>query len=152
MRIKVITARFINEEILNRIEEDDSFFQQNNYAIHDYTDSKGVYELDIYLPETADEKDIYRHFHQRYPELKKFEIHYENQEDWFEKWKQSLKPIWLTEKFLVDPALNQTDEVHMIKITPGMAFGTGYHETTRLTAELLQQYAKTGDEMLDLGC
>lgn len=152
MTIKVINAHFTNEEIINRIEEDDSFLQKNNYAIHDYLDSKGVYELDIYLPEAEDEKNTLNHLHRCYPELQNFQIHYENQENWFEKWKQSLKPIWLTEKFLVDPAIKQNDEVHLIKITPGMAFGTGYHETTRLTAELLQKYAKTGSQMLDLGC
>ncbi len=152
MRVKVISARFKNEEIINRMEEDYFFFQQTNYAIQDYIDSKGYYELDIYLSEETDEKDIFTHLHQRYPELQNFSINYQNQEDWFEKWKQSLKPIWLTEKFLVDPAINSKDEIQVIKITPGMAFGTGYHETTRLTAELLQEYGKRGDHMLDLGC
>jgi ribosomal protein L11 methyltransferase len=152
MRIKVISTRFTKEEIINRIEEDYLFFQQTYYAIHDYMDSKGCYELDIYLSEEANENDIFTHLHQRYPELQHFSINYQNQEDWFEKWKQSLKPIWLTKKFLVDPAINKKDEIHVIKITPGMAFGTGYHETTRLTAELLQEYGKKGDHMLDLGC
>ncbi|MEA1883023.1 MAG: 50S ribosomal protein L11 methyltransferase [Thermotogota bacterium] len=152
MRVKVISARFKNEEIINRIEEDYLFFQQTNYAIQDYIDNKGYYELDIYLSEETDEKDIFTHLHQRYPELQNFSINYQNQEDWFEKWKQSLKPIWLTGKFLVDPAINNKDEIQIIKITPGMAFGTGYHETTRLTAELLQEYGNKGDHMLDLGC
>ncbi len=152
MKIKVITASFREETILNRIEEDYIFFQQNNYAIHDYIDSKGFYQLDIYIADAVDENEILNHLHQWYPELRNFKIDYQKQEDWFEKWKHSLKPIWLTDKFLVDPAINKSDEVQMIKITPGMAFGTGYHETTRLAAELLQQYAKSGDHMLDLGC
>ena len=34
---------------------------------------------------------------------------------------------------------------------PGMAFGTGTHETTRLIIGLLQKYVKTGDSLLDVG-
>jgi len=152
MYIKVITAKFSEEKIINKIEEDYFFFQLNSSSIHDYYESKGWYQLDVYLTEGADENEILSHLHEYYPELHHFKIDYQKQEEWFEKWKQSLKPIWLTDKFLVDPAINKKNDIQLIKITPGMAFGTGYHETTRLAAELLQKYAKKDDHMLDLGC
>lgn len=40
----------------------------------------------------------------------------------------------------------------IIRIDPGMAFGTGTHETTRLCLRELQNYLKAGDKVLDLGC
>ena len=52
----------------------------------------------------------------------------------------------------VEPQQNaQTPEI-IIRIDPGMAFGTGTHETTRLCLRELQNYLKPGDQVLDLGC
>ena len=42
------------------------------------------------------------------------------------------------------------DEI-IIDMDPGMAFGTGTHETTRLCAELLEENLKAGDYLLDVG-
>jgi len=152
MKVKVLSTKFTSEEIIDRLEEDYRLFATNNYAIHDYKDSKGFYELDVYLAESADETAFISCLQESYPQLTDFKIDFQNQEDWFNKWKQSLKPIWLTDRFLVDPSMDESEEVKLIRLTPGMAFGTGYHETTRLTAELLEEYAQKGDLMLDLGC
>ena len=52
----------------------------------------------------------------------------------------------------VDPEQKgQTPDI-IIRIDPGMAFGTGTHETTRLCLRELQNYLKAGDKVLDLGC
>ena len=40
----------------------------------------------------------------------------------------------------------------VLHLEPGLAFGTGTHETTRLCMELLEKYVKPGDTMLDMGC
>ncbi|MBQ9973020.1 MAG: 50S ribosomal protein L11 methyltransferase, partial [Firmicutes bacterium] len=40
----------------------------------------------------------------------------------------------------------------VIEIDPGMAFGTGTHETTSLCLELIEKYIKEGDTLLDVGC
>ena len=40
----------------------------------------------------------------------------------------------------------------VIEIDPGMAFGTGTHETTSLCLRLMEDYMKPGDKVLDVGC
>ena len=39
-----------------------------------------------------------------------------------------------------------------VLMDPGMAFGTGTHETTRLCAALLEEYVKPGCSVIDVGC
>lgn len=45
----------------------------------------------------------------------------------------------------------ETDRV-VLKLDPGMAFGTGAHHTTRMCLELLEKTVRPGDTMLDMGC
>ena len=40
----------------------------------------------------------------------------------------------------------------MLTLNPGMAFGTGTHDTTRLCMELLEKYITPEDSVLDVGC
>ncbi len=55
-----------------------------------------------------------------------------------------VKPTW--ENYVTDPG----DIV--IEIDPGMAFGSGVHETTRMCLELLQKYMPPKAKVLDVGC
>ncbi len=76
------------------------------------------------------------------------------EEDWAENWKQYYKPIPLG-KITVVPAWEQYTPApgeKIIRMDPGMAFGTGTHETTRLVMELLQDEIHGGERVLDLGC
>ncbi len=75
------------------------------------------------------------------------------EEDWAESWKQYYKPIHLGRVTIV-PAWEAytpaTQEV-IVRMDPGMAFGTGTHETTRLVMQLLQDEVHSGDAVLDVG-
>jgi len=73
-------------------------------------------------------------------------------EDWIQKWKDSLKPFWLSDSILIDPFPPEDRNIHVLKIVPGMAFGTGDHPTTRLAAAWLDERLKPGDRVLDIGC
>ena len=82
------------------------------------------------------------------------------EEDWAENWKKYYKPIRVGERILIMPdweVLEQHDEALLdgvkavVRIDPGMAFGTGSHATTRLCLTLVEKYTSGGD-MLDLGC
>lgn len=75
--------------------------------------------------------------------------------DWANNWKQFFKPLPVGEKLLILPTW-ETDENKdgraVLHIDPGMAFGTGGHETTRLVLETLEKTVKAGDRFLDIGC
>ena len=77
-----------------------------------------------------------------------------NEDDWAESWKQYYKPIPLG-KVTIVPAWEEytarKDET-VIRMDPGMAFGTGTHETTRLVIRLMQEHSLVGKEVLDIGC
>ena len=75
-------------------------------------------------------------------------------EDWANNWKQYYKPLPIGSRLLVLPsweARPETDRI-VLKLDPGMAFGTGAHHTTRMCLEFLEKTVKPGDTMLDLGC
>lgn len=77
-----------------------------------------------------------------------------SEEDWANNWKAYYKPLEIGERLVVRPSwetIGDTDRV-VLSLDPGMAFGTGMHQTTRLCLEFLERLVKNGDEMLDLGC
>ncbi len=72
--------------------------------------------------------------------------------DWLEEWKQSWQPVEIG-RFIIAPPWSDLGEVHdrlVIRIEPGMAFGTGTHETTRLCLDAIQKHF-AGGSFLDVG-
>ncbi|MBR6917395.1 MAG: 50S ribosomal protein L11 methyltransferase [Clostridia bacterium] len=87
----------------------------------------------------------------------KYEIELDgvSEEDWADSWKQYYKPIKTGERIVIVPVWEKYDAKDgetVVLMDPGMAFGTGTHETTRLCAKLLEKYVKSGCRMLDVGC
>ncbi len=76
------------------------------------------------------------------------------EEDWQSGWKQYYKPIHVDRLVVVPLWENYTaaEGETIMKIDPGMAFGTGAHETTRLCLKALTQADLQGKEILDVGC
>jgi len=75
------------------------------------------------------------------------------EEDWLQKWKEGFEAIQIGERLMVAPSwrLPQEDNGRIvIQIDPGMAFGTGTHETTRLCLESLERHWR-GGSLLDIG-
>ena len=75
------------------------------------------------------------------------------EEDWANSWKEFYKPFKIGDIVIV-PAWEEyeaKDGEIVVTMDPGMAFGTGTHETTRLIIGLLQKYVKAGDSLLDVG-
>lgn len=77
------------------------------------------------------------------------------EEDWIHNWKKYFKPIPVGEKLLIRPNWENEYDAQgrtVLHLEPGLAFGTGTHETTRLCMELLEQFVKPGMSVLDVGC
>ena len=75
-------------------------------------------------------------------------------QDWNNKWKEYFKPFRVGRIAIISTWEEIPDDMKedtVIRIDPGMAFGTGIHETTRLCLQALQKYIKPGDKVLDLG-
>ncbi len=76
------------------------------------------------------------------------------EENWNERWERSLQPIEIGTKIVIKPSWSEykkDGEKIIITIDPKMSFGTGYHETTRLTLQLLEKYITSGCSVLDVG-
>ena len=74
--------------------------------------------------------------------------------DWSENWKQYYKPVEIGERVIIKPTwenIDAPDGKIVIEMDPGMAFGTGTHETTRMCVDLLQKYKVQNKKVLDLG-
>ena len=73
--------------------------------------------------------------------------------DWLGEWKKSWQPVPVGERFIIAPPWSEIEDAQtrlVIRIEPGMAFGTGTHETTRLCLEAIEKYFK-GGSFLDVG-
>lgn len=149
----------------------------NNLMIEDYSDidvnlktcygdlidekilnaNKDIASVSVFIPSDRSYMDDLAYIRQRCGELglhAEVELVGVNEEDWANSWKQYYKPIKIGEKIVICPAWERytpaADEI-VIRMDPGMAFGTGTHETTRLVIRLLEKYTKEGQRMLDVG-
>ena len=76
------------------------------------------------------------------------------EEEWAETWKKAFKPFRLGSHMVIKPGwcdceIEEGDKV--IEIDPGMAFGTGTHETTGMCVELVEKYITPGVTAIDVG-
>lgn len=77
------------------------------------------------------------------------------EEDWANTWKQYYKPSKVGEKIVVKPIWEEYEEKEgelVVNLDPGMAFGTGTHETTRMCIQALEKYVKEESTVFDVGC
>ena len=76
------------------------------------------------------------------------------EEDWAHAWKRYYKPMRIGKRVLLTPAWEEPnalpDDV-VVRLEPGMAFGTGLHPTTRLCVAALEKWVSQGDSLLDIG-
>lgn len=75
--------------------------------------------------------------------------------DWENSWKDYFDILNIGEKFVIVPTWREYENEegkYVINIDPGMAFGTGGHETTSLCIKNLEKYIKPHDNVIDVGC
>lgn len=77
-------------------------------------------------------------------------------QDWLHNWKEFFKPFRLADNIIIKPTWETLSEVQeddiIIEIDPGIAFGTGSHETTKLCILGLKKYINQDTQLLDVGC
>ncbi|MCQ2427914.1 MAG: 50S ribosomal protein L11 methyltransferase [Clostridia bacterium] len=76
------------------------------------------------------------------------------EEDWVNNWKQFYKPLHIGDRIVIVPKWEKYDAAKdeiIVRMDPGLAFGTGSHETTKGIIGMLGEYVKKGDSVLDLG-
>ena len=148
----------------------------NNLQIEDYSDidlktcygdlidesilnaDKTIASVSVYLPAERSVAECISFLRERFAASDltdaKIETVGVNEEDWANSWKAYYKPIKIGERLVIVPAWEKYTPAEgelIVRMDPGMAFGTGTHETTRLVIKLLETYTKEGCRMLDVG-
>ncbi len=80
---------------------------------------------------------------------------YVEDRDWSEVWKKGYKPMRVGEKIVIKPSWENFESEEsdiVVELDPGMAFGTGDHETTYMCAEAIESYLEEEDLVYDIGC
>ncbi len=75
--------------------------------------------------------------------------------EWENNWKQYFKPIKVGDRLLIRPVWEEISDAEgrvVLDLEPGVAFGSGTHETTQLCLSVLEKYITPGCTMLDVGC
>ncbi|MBQ9131131.1 MAG: 50S ribosomal protein L11 methyltransferase [Clostridia bacterium] len=148
----------------------------NNLQIEDYSDidlktcygdlidesilnaDKTIASVSVYLPAEKSIPECLAFLRERFAtsglEDAKVETIGVNEEDWANSWKAYYKPIKIGDRLVIVPAWEKYEPAEgelIVRMDPGMAFGTGTHETTRLVIQLLEKYTAPGCRMLDVG-
>ena len=132
---------------------DEGFLEQ--YGSHVVI--KGYYQEDRNIENLK--KTIELKLHELKPEIDPapaaIDIKIRDDIEWKDVWKEYYKPFEIAPGYIVKPTwedyIPKTGEV-IIEMDPGMAFGTGTHETTKMCAELTAAAVVPGDSVMDIGC
>ena len=118
---------------------------------------KTVASVSVYLPADGGCADTVAFLRERFRTLGlevSISVSGVNEEDWANSWKAYYKPIKIGNRLVIVPAWEKYEAAEgelIVRMDPGMAFGTGTHETTRLVIQMLEKYTKPGCRMLDVG-
>ena len=76
-------------------------------------------------------------------------------EEWENNWKQYFHTMEIGDRLVIKPKWEALDDPKgraVLSIEPGLAFGSGTHETTRLCLQTLEKYINNDTTVLDVGC
>ena len=118
---------------------------------------KSTGAVSIYVPDDRNYNDYIAFLRERFSAEgidAKIELIGVDEEEWSTAWKKYYHPIKVGEKLVIVPMWEKYDPAPgeiIVRMDPGMAFGTGTHETTRLVCGLIEKYLVPGQRMLDVG-
>ena len=117
-----------------------------------------------YFSEEDNIEEVIKYINEKMEELKelgidtgvaKVESEKMYEEDWANNWKKYYKPTKVGERIVVKPIWEEYEAKEnelVLELDPGMAFGTGTHETTRMCIQALDKYVKKDSTVFDVGC
>lgn len=146
----IYTTEEISSDIVEELDQDEKDWDFIDYPL--LNSKEGVFALRVYPENMEDAKSLKDDLSEK--NLGQCLIEEKDDEDWANNWKKYYKPLEIGEKLAIVPEWEAYDNNKriVIKINPGMAFGTGTHESTYMCLELLERYVKRDDEIFDIGC
>ncbi|MBM7558727.1 50S ribosomal protein L11 methyltransferase [Marinitoga litoralis] len=137
----------------NSEEEIETFFTMNefqNYYFDKPTNGQSV--VKVYINPKYTEKNIINYLKEK---LELISTQNTTEDVWLKPWRESLKPFEFIKNIWIIPDPEKSydipENVKVIKIIPGTAFGTGLHPTTKLAAKNLIEVINDGADVLDVG-
>ena len=131
----------------------------------DPEDNDGTAKVHFYMePENCNPEKIMMQVQDIFQEVKQFcnigkgtvSLSETEDKDWINNWKTFFKPFRAADNIVIKPTWEtyekENEDDILIEIDPGIAFGTGSHETTKLCIQALDKYVKKDDSVLDVGC
>ena len=119
--------------------------------------------ITAYYPETVNLEMIRQEVKERLAQLRDFGLEIGEaqlttqqlaEEDWADNWKKYFEPARVTHDLTIVPSWTDYEATigeKIIKLDPGMAFGTGTHPTTKMSLFVLEQILRGGETVLDVG-
>lgn len=170
--VEALTGALLNIGVSGiRVENSKDFeeFLEGTQTYWDYVDEDLMYLRDcetkviLYLPENSQGTDTMALLKQTINDLKNLDMYGSleitvnnvKEEDWENNWKQFFKPLYVGEDLLIKPSWEENIDAgnrKVLQIDPGMSFGTGTHETTKMCLEVMQKFQLESLDVLDLGC
>jgi ribosomal protein L11 methyltransferase len=110
-----------------------------------------LHHLHVYFLKVPDNTFV-QEMLSRFPEIK-WTLSEESDQDWLAEWKKGFQAFNLVDGIYVVPSWLKppAEAKQVVWMEPGMAFGTGTHETTQLTSEAIAKYDPAGKTVLDVG-
>lgn len=140
----------ISSDLVDELDQDEKDWDFIDYPL--LNSEENIFAIRVYPEKLEDAKNLKSELEEK--ELGKCKIEEKDDQDWANNWKKYYKPLEIGEKLAIVPEWEnyENKDREIIKINPGMAFGTGTHESTYMCLELLEKYVNKDDEIFDIGC
>ncbi|CAW97890.1 TPA: 50S ribosomal protein L11 methyltransferase [Streptococcus equi subsp. zooepidemicus] len=138
--------------------------QENRFGeLYPAVEQSEMVTITAYYPNSADIDDIRQTINQGLSRLKQCDVELGEltltnqelaEEDWADNWKAYYEPARITHDLTIVPSWTDYEATageKIIRLDPGMAFGTGTHPTTKLSLFALEQVLRGGETVIDVG-
>lgn len=146
----IYTTEEISSDIVEELDQDEKDWDFIDYPL--INSSEDIFAIRVYPENMEDANNLKAELNEK--NLGQCLVEKKDDEDWANNWKRYYKPLEIGERLAIVPEWEDYNEKGrvIIKINPGMAFGTGTHESTYMCLELLERYVNKDDDIFDIGC